>query len=176
MSSTPAKGLFSQAISQSGRWNPFLDRNVSIQGVYPAILEATGCNTTQDEDQQLSCLRSVEAANFATDETVAQVTAQAAPALRAYSQAPTFVASLGPWYPTAGTGIIDGLATSLIAEGSLPSAGIPFMIGTVQDEGVSKPARTYYVSIDRAPHFAKRRSSWPWLRSYRILYQQCRLS
>ena len=137
MSSTPAKGLFSQAISESAPWNPFFTRQVSIDGVYPAILAATGCNTTTDSAQQVSCIRSVEASVFLANQTSSLVSAGTAGAQQNYSQAPLLIAAVEPWLPTIGTGIIDDLPNRLISNGQLPSAGIPFMIGNMQDEGVS---------------------------------------
>ena len=137
MSSTPAKGLFNQAISESAPWNPFFTREVSIQGVYPAILEATGCNTTDDTAQQVSCIRNVDASVFLANETSDLVSERTAAAQRNYSQAPTLIAAVEPWLPTIGTGIIDNLFSRLVQNGNLPSAGIPLMIGNMQDEGVS---------------------------------------
>lgn len=136
LSSSSAKGLFSQAISESAPWNPFFDRQVSINGTYPAILAATGCNTTNDSSQQLSCIRSVDASVFLSNQTGDLVSAGSAAAQKAYSQAPLLISAVEPWLPTFGTGVIDGVFNQLLSNGNLPSAGIPLMIGNMQNEGV----------------------------------------
>lgn len=138
LSSTSAKGLFSKAISESAPWNPFFNRQVSVSGIYPAILAATGCNNTNDSAQQLSCIRAVDASVFLANETQDLVSAGSAQAQRNYSQAPLLIAAVEPWLPTVGTGVIDGLFNRLVQSGSLPSAGISLMIGNMQDEGVSR--------------------------------------
>jgi acetylcholinesterase len=137
MSSTPASGLFARAISQSAPWNPFFNREVYTNGIYPALLNATSCAGNADDASQLACLRALPAETFISNSTQDAVNAGSAAAQRAYSQAPLLIATVEPYLPVVGTGVVDGIPNNLIREGRLPAAGIPFMVGNVKNEGVS---------------------------------------
>ena len=136
MSSSSAKGLFSAAISESAPWTPLPDLAVYSQAIYPGLLDATGCANGTNETAHLSCLRSAPASTFSSTNLSAALTGAAAREFSQYAMLGLGTSAMEPLLPVIGTGVIDGFAPDLIQAGSLPSAGIPLMIGNLRDEGV----------------------------------------
>jgi carboxylesterase type B len=56
-------------------------------------------------------------------------------ALAAFDNATALTSQIEPFLPTEGTGVVDGQFDRLLKQGSLPNAGIPLMIGNVENEG-----------------------------------------
>ena len=135
LSSSPAKGLFSAAVSESAPWLPFFNRETFVNYQYPALLNTTNC-TSGDAAAQLACLRSADAQSFVSNSTVDAITTAATAGWTSYADAGPLASAVEPLLPVIGTGIVDGLPNRLIANGTLPSAGIPLMIGDVRNEGV----------------------------------------
>lgn len=135
LSSSPAKGLFNAAVSESAPWLPFFNRETFVNYQYPALLNTTNC-TSGDAAAQLACLRSADAQSFVSNSTVEAVTAAASAGWASYANAGPLASAVEPLLPVIGTGIVDGLPNRLIANGTLPSANIPLMIGDVRNEGV----------------------------------------
>lgn len=130
MSSTPAKGLFHAAISQSAPWAPFPNLDVYTKSLYPALLGSTSCSNPD-------CLRSLPAETFISESVNNAITGAAVVAMDAYAQLKQLTSATEPVLPVIGTGVVDGLFVKLIQEGKLPSAGIPLMMGNTRDEAVS---------------------------------------
>lgn len=137
MSSSSATDLFSQAIAQSAPWNPFFSRQIYSQAIYPALLNATNC-TTSGEEQQLSCLQALDAGVFLNGTAFQAMSGASVVAQKAFSQAGQLVSAVEPFLPVVGTGLIDGFTDQLIKNGQLPSRNKPFLVGNMRDEGVSQ--------------------------------------
>ncbi|KAK9899041.1 alpha/beta-hydrolase [Cystobasidium minutum MCA 4210] len=135
MSASSASELFSQAIAQSAPWNPFFSRQVYSQAIYPALLNATNC-TTSGEEQQLSCLQALDAGIFLNGTAFQSMVGASVVAQEQFSQAGQLVSAVEPFLPVVGTGLIDGYTDQLIKNGQLPARNKPFLVGNMRDEGV----------------------------------------
>lgn len=137
LSSTPAKGLFAAAIGESAPWSPpFVNREVYTGAIYPALLNSTNCTTSSDSASQLSCLRNLPASTFYLANVNAAVTAASEVAQLNYSMAGPLDSAVEPLLPVVGTGVVDALFIDQIRDGSLPSAGLPIMLGNMANEGI----------------------------------------
>lgn len=151
MSSSSATDYFSRAIAESAPWNPFFEREVFSQAIYPALLNATNCTSSSgssnssssssdgsSEDAQLECLQALDAGVFLNGTAFEAMSGASVVAQVQYSQAGQLVSAVEPFLPVVGTGIVDGLTDRLIKSGQLPSRNKPFLVGNMRDEGVSR--------------------------------------
>lgn len=119
--------------------------------MYNALLNATNC-LGGDASTQLTCLQSRNASTFISANVTTPVAAASAVQQAAYAQVQLLTSAgmhrlyglsnllmritVEPYLPVVGTGVVDGLFVNLVRNGTLPSRGIPLMIGNTQNEGV----------------------------------------
>ncbi len=136
LSSSRAAPYFAAAITESSLWLPLVTRDVYTNGIYPTLLNVTNC-TTSDPAAQLACLRAAPAEVYRDPLAISILTNAAILAYGQYATIGPFLVEAEPFLPVIGTGIIDGNPSTLIENGTLPSAGKPLMIGTNRNEAVS---------------------------------------
>lgn len=148
LSSTAAKGLFSSAIIQSSPFDlPWYTRGVYQEYIAPAVAKAVGCDSKDDEQDMLSCLRSAPALKYldnSTDFSDAQDTI-ADDVSKNYLHTSPILAGIEPFMPIVddtGSGVINGQFHTLLKTGSLPNY-VPTMITSTTDEA--------YAFIDEIP-------------------------
>ena len=137
LQSPAANGLYSAAISQSAPISPFFNRNYYVNGIMPALANATNC-TTSSESALVSCLRSVDAQAFISTDVEGAVTEASVSAGMAFDGATLATTAVEPILPIVNgpSGVLTNQIAYQVGNGTLPGAGVPLMIGNMRDEAV----------------------------------------
>jgi carboxylesterase type B len=139
LSSSAAQGLFHGAIAQSSPFDlPWYTRDVYTKIVTPIISVAMGCNYTNTEQELVSCLQSIPAADFVSTNATYNnaLTSIVTSVSNDYFHTSFLVADTEPVMPMVDdkdTGVIDGQFYQLLSNGNLPSR-VPVMFTNVKDE------------------------------------------